>query len=369
MNYEIERRFLVSSFDSSFRLGKPLSIVQGYFEVPFNEHSLRVRIINGKESVITQKLGSGIKRRETEHPIALETANLLLESCAHIIRKKRYFYQEWSIDFFDYPLKKLVLAEKEMRSTLERISLPGCIKEAIEVTDSLSNLHLARLATDIRSTSVEPLVKVYQMLSGKIPRIVLTGGPCSGKSSIMESLKSAAGSYIHCVPETASIIISQVGIKPISGDPFAMQRFNRLIYRVQRIFEATSAEYAISQGKKAIVLDRGSVDNAAYMPGGLKEMEDVYKTSRKSEYAQYDLVLYLEVPPANIYEKMKSHNPARSEDYNQAKELGKCIREAWEDHPNFHVISNKGGWKKKEESVLEAIINFISSKNKTVSKS
>lgn len=367
MVYEIERRFLVSSLDPKAELGRAISIVQGYFEIPFPEHSLRVRIMDGKEAVVTQKLGSGIKRREIEHPIALDTANLLLESCVHIIEKDRYFCQDWSVDFFHHPLKGLILAEKEINSASEKVCLPEWIKEAKEVTDSLSNLHLARLATDLKGTSAEPLDLVYQMLSGKIPKIVLTGGPCSGKSSIMESLKSAMGSCIHCVPETAAIVISQVGIRPVPGDPLAVQRFNRTIYRIQKIFEATSAEYAILQGKQALVLDRGSVDNAAYMSGGLEEMENIYKTSRQSEYAQYDLVVCLEVPPPDIYEKMKSNNPARSEDYEQARRLGDRIKEVWRDHPNFYIISDKLGWKEKEKAALKAIAGFISNKNKTVS--
>jgi CYTH domain-containing protein/predicted ATPase len=367
MSYEIERRFLVSSLDTKAELGQAVSIIQGYFEIPFPEHSLRVRIMDGKEAVVTQKLGSGIRRREIEHPIALDTANLLLESCVHIIEKDRYFCQGWSIDFFHYPLKGLVLAEKEISSVFEKVDLPEWMKRATEVTDSLSNLHLARLATDLKGVSTEPLTQIYQMLSGKIPRIVLTGGPCSGKSSIMESLKSVVGRRVHCVPETAAIIISQVGIKPVPGDPLAVQRFNRTIYRIQKIFEATSAEYAISQGKQALVLDRGSVDNAAYMSGGLEEMENIYKTSRQSEYAQYDLVVCLEVPPFDVYERMKSNNPARSENYEQAKKLGDRIKEVWMGHPNFCIISGESGWKEKEEAAMKVIARFISGKNKTVS--
>lgn len=360
MRTEIERRFLVLSMQSGINLGQRREIVQGYFEIPFPEQSLRIRIINNKRAFVAKKEGFGVSREEKEHPIALGTAKLLLECCTHFIEKTRYHYRGWSIDFFHSPLSGIVVAEKEVKNPNQKVKLPFWIHQAMEITESISNLHLARLATDLRGTNTEPLMAVYEILSKKISKIVLTGGSCSGKSTLMKTIRKEMENLVHCVPEVASIVISQVGIKPPVGDPIANRRLQRTIYRVQRIFEATSAEYALNQGKQVLVLDRGTVDNAAYMPGGLKEMENTYQTTRQFEYSQYDLVICLEVPPEDIFEKNRLNNPARSEPYSEVLDRSQQIKEVWKDHPNFHFIPNCKSWEEKENKVLVIIQEFLS---------
>ncbi|MBI2042549.1 MAG: AAA family ATPase [Candidatus Nealsonbacteria bacterium] len=333
--------------------------MQGYFEVPFPEHSLRIRIIDDKSAFVTQKLGIGVMRKEREYPIDINVGKMLLESCAHVIMKKRYFFKSWTIDFFCGHLDGLIIAEKELTSLrYQKVNPPSWLVNARDITDSISNFHLARLATELEGTNAIALPEVYRLLSKKIPKIVLTGGPCSGKSSIMKSIQKKFGDSVHCVPEVATILISQLGISLLPDDQVARQRFSRSIYRIQKIFEATSAEHAASRGKKCLILDRGSIDAAAYMSGGLSEMEHIYQTTREAEYSQYDLVICLEVPPKDIYEKVKHNNPARSETYEQAERLGEKIREVWFKHPGFCLIPNYFSWTEQEDIAMGLVINL-----------
>lgn len=366
---EIEKRFLVLKIDpTKLARSHRWEITQGYFELPSLERSFRVRIVEDEDAqpkrraFLTAKQGQGISRDEEEIPIDLRAAQILGENSWHTIQKTRFFCDGWEVDFYKEPLKGLIIAEFEMTSLTQEVVLPSWILEAVEVTDSITNLHLARLATELRHAVPDvlgfPLHEELLRTIRRVPRIVLTGGPCSGKSTILEVLRREFGDTIHCVPETATIIISQVGVKP-QGDALALSRFQDTVFRVQRIFEGTSLQQAVNDGRQALVFDRGSVDNAAYLRGGTLEMAQRFGTTPQAEYARYDLVLCLDVPPERVFEASRVNNPARSETHAEAIALGERIKEVWGKHPNFLVVPNGHNWQEKQETALNAIRNFL----------
>jgi CYTH domain-containing protein/predicted ATPase len=356
---EIERRYLVKAIDPDIQRESYKRISQGYFDTP-PHFSLRVRITDGAEAELTKKLGSGIERQEITHNVDLETGKFLLGACSDTLQKTRYFRDGWEIDFFHGPLAGLVIAEFEMTDRGQRLLMPPWISDAIEVTESLTNRHLARLAHDLADAKQDRPVR--ELLPKRIPHIVLTGGPCSGKSSVMRELQQEFSGSIHCVPEVATIVIAQVGVKPPVGDPMGMRKFQRTIYRVQRGFETISDLQAVRDGKSALLLDRGTIDGAAYMDGGIEELERVCRTSCDHEYGQYDLVICLETPPEKVYKDNRRNNPARHEDFEQASKLGKRIKKVWRSHPHFRFIPNCGSWQLKADLVKRTIREFLSPK-------
>jgi predicted ATPase len=217
---------------------------------------------------------------------------------------------------------------------------------------------LARIAYDLRGET--PSGPVRDLIVRDVPKIVLTGGPCSGKSSVMTALRNERSNLLQCVPEVATIIIEQVGIKPPIGDRLGMKTFQRTIYRVQLGFEKGSSQQALRDGRSALLLDRGTVDGAAYMENGLRDMEQIFRTSTQDEYDRYHGVICMDVPPRKIYEANKSNNPARYETYEQAAETGRRIREVWSGHPNFRFISNDGSWEDKLQQARIALNNLLS---------
>ncbi|MFA6603256.1 MAG: AAA family ATPase [Patescibacteria group bacterium] len=359
---EIERRFLVRSIDPDIQRFPNKEIVQGYFETP-PQFSLRVRITRKRDqsarAEITRKDGCGAVRQEHNQPVTVEAAEFLLNSCSDVIRKTRFVRDGWEIDFFHDALTGLVLAEYEMPSADFDLRLPDWIQDATEVTQSLTNRHLARLARDIADSGSDRPVR--ELLPNRRPRIVLTGGPCSGKSALMAELQARFGGALHCVPEVATIVIAQVGVKPPMNDPVGARQFQRTIYRVQRGFETISDLQAASDDKKALLLDRGTIDGAAYIRGGLKELEYACRTTREHEFSLYDLVICLETPPREIFEKMSANNPARSETYGTAVRLGRRIARIWGQHPRFTFIRNDDSWEAKSRAAISAVASFLSS--------
>lgn len=369
IHYEIERRWLVTKIRGGIEILKQLAlniteIEQGYFEVPNTENSVRVRINNGLEAEITTKSGKGIKRQETppkDRKISLNLGRELMEKSHHQLLKTRHEIGVWEIDVCHKELEGIIIAENEkgMSSIDNEIRLPDFIEEAVEVTDSLTSLHLARLATDLKWLGTPAMPFVSESLLSSIPCIGLVGGPGSGKSGIIKILKEEFPD-IHFVPEVATIVIGQVGILP-SRDPVQNRRFQKAVYGVGRIFRMTSSEFAIANNKKAIVLDRPEADGASYFDGEIPEFEAILGTRIRREFDNIDMVLFLEMPSREIYEERKKNNSSRTETYEEAVAREEKIKAVWSHFPNrgnfnkLHIVGNDGGWDAKVDKVRQLI--------------
>lgn len=164
IKYEIERRFLVKKLIYKFlHRANKINIKQGYFELTLIDVSFRIRIINDRRAVITVKSGRGIKRREDEYKINLALGRKLLAICHHRLEKTRYLIDGWEVDFFKGPLRGLIVIERELRFAKEKLSLPYWIKGTVEVTNSLTSHHLARLASELRGSGLSAM-----KLAGKV---------------------------------------------------------------------------------------------------------------------------------------------------------------------------------------------------------
>ncbi len=355
---EIERRFLVRSLSPDMpKPEKKIHIEQGYIERASIGKSQRIRICNGRKAFMTMKAGKGAVRNEIEFRVPLVEARAILKTeCEHILHKERWLIKGWEIDFYEKPFKGLILAEKEGKSVLKNLVLPHWLVNVTEVTDVLTNHHLARLASDIRGTDILAMPYVSNYIYNPVKRIAITGGPCSGKDEIMGEIKAGCP-RIRCVPEMASIVMGQFDLKP-GQDKISNKRFQRTIYRAQLIFEATSTQVAASEGQAAVLFNRGTVDSEGYM-GGQAEFEKVLHTSKAAEYGQYDAVICLDVAPRRVFEKKKTNNPNRKETYEEACALGRLMQLAWSGHPNYVFIPNGRNWEDKRNRIMATINKMI----------
>lgn len=372
MGKEIERRFLLTAPDmNTLRGADKKSIRQGYFEVPNAKDSYRVRIIDEKDASHAVKVGKGMVRDEEERPIAdIVMGNAMMNVCHHRVSKTRHFFERtssraWEVDVFDDVLKGIILAECELDAMDEGIALPSWFGNAIEVTDSLTNLHLARLATDLTSTHDLAVPAVEAHLASRIKVVVIAGPAGCGKTSLIDQLKLRYPD-VHFSPEVASLLITQVGIKPPTN-PVEGNRFQQAVYRTQKILERTTIEYAVSQGKRAVVFDRGTVDCPAYLSGGIPHFEDLCRTTMRAEYDSYDRVLFLGLPSKDVYDRIKANNPARIETYEQALEQQEKIFTLWDEHPHVRTVLDAANtlmrplsWNEKVEKAVAAFEQLLS---------
>jgi len=352
---ENEIRYLVHSYDEEITAPgsttKRSDIIQGYFDLDHQTRTFRVRIVDDCQAWDTFKDGFGRTREEAEYKIPLSIARAQMKFCSHFLEKTRFYSIfdspgiAWIIDIYKPPLVGLIIAEAEFSDGIHDVDLPPWLYNATEVTNSISNIHLARAASQLRSNPGRPL---DSMLSArKLPKIAIVGGPGSGKSGVMDILKKEFID-IQFVPEAATILIKKIGINP------SLPGFNSTLYRMQCLFEATSEEQAMVYKKIALVTDRGTVDIAAYCAGGLMQFEHELKTTSSFEYAKYDCIIYLETPSREVYEQNKTNNSARSESYHLASQLGMGIKMVWQRHPNFHSVF-AGNWGEKIAEVKDII--------------
>lgn len=342
---EIERRWVVKRLrdPKEFEGCTSSFIQQAYLEGPY---SMRVRIYNYLEAEITRKTGKGLSRVEVTEPIPVPAAIMLRDSTPYRIEKTRFYRDGWELDAFHEELRPLWILEKEFASEEEALAaeLPDWILEAREVTNTLTNQQLAFTAATLhRAEDVENL---------HVPKIVLTGPPCSGKSTFFNFIKYRYKD-VHLVPEVATLLMD-MGINPSSTDSF-----QQTVHRVQHALERGAEHQALLDGKKFVLLDRGTLDSAAFMENGLLDLEKVCGIKREDELARYDAVIMLRVPPKKVYDAHKANNPVRRETWEESKAVEEKTRRAWERHPRFVEIVADESWEAKVEATLATLQDLL----------
>lgn len=136
MNIEIERKFLIKELPLKFE--ETIHIRQYYLS---NSQNLvqRLRIFNQEKAIMSFKeKTSKISKYEFEYTIPLKDANKMI-SIADVpfIDKKRHIIHidslKWEIDEFLDKNKGLIIAEVELKTENQSISIPNWIGK--EVTD------------------------------------------------------------------------------------------------------------------------------------------------------------------------------------------------------------------------------------------
>ena len=101
----------------------------------------------------------------------------------------------------------------------------------------------------------------------KLRTLCLTGGPGAGKTAVADVIKREFQSHIYVLPETASLLYN--GGFPRAENPEELKRVQAAIYHVQRHAEALAK--VKQNNARFLVCDRGTIDSAAYFPGGLSK--------------------------------------------------------------------------------------------------
>ena len=197
----------------------------------------------------------------------------------------------------------------------------------------------------------------------EISRVVITGGPCAGKSTAMSYVQNAfteLGYTVLFVPETATELITG-GVAPWTcGTNLEYQKCQmRLQLEKERIF--LQAAKTMNADKILIVCDRGLLDNKAYMTE--EEFAEAVKYIGSSEVElrdNYDAVFHLVTAAMGAEEfYTRANNAARTETVEEARALDGKLISAWTGHPHLRVIDNSTSFENKMKRLVGEIASFL----------
>lgn len=219
---------------------------------------------------------------------------------------------------------------------------------------------IAKLAL-IFNVKVEDLL-LDESVNKNINKIVITGGPCAGKSTALSWIQNAfaqKGYTVFFVGESATELIN-------SGINFEACKnaidFQTALMSLQR--EKEKIYYELAQkldNKVLIVCDRGMLDSKAYVSS--LEFQCLLNTLETNEIElrdNYDAVFHL-VSAAKGAEEFYTleNNSARKESVKEAALVDDKIISAWTGHPHFRVIDNSTNFEGKIQRLISEISSFL----------
>lgn len=227
-------------------------------------------------------------------------------------------------------------------------------------------------------------------------RIVITGGPCGGKSTVLGDLKQVLEDRNYIVffmPEVATQAFEWSGGRLWSDHQKTWDlKLSKsvLLVEVQLAMEKAIVQMAknslVSRSTDAfpprgavVLLDRGCADYKAYcdQTTWTEVLETLGTTTGRLRDRRYDLVVHL-VTAANGAEQFytlvqaegqDSEFSARTETAEEARALDIKTQQAWQGFHNYHIVDNRGDFSKKRQVVKEIVLRSLgemSSDNVTV---
>ena len=203
-----------------------------------------------------------------------------------------------------------------------------------------------------------------------IKRIVLTGGPCAGKSTALSKIENyflEKGYAVLIVAESATELI-QGGIRPFGNQALYGFDFQGIILDYQLNKEKTydqAANYLEATGRDVIILyDRGLLDNKAYLDlDGWRRLLSSRNLLENDLKEKYDSVIHMVTAACGAKDAYTlQNNHARTETVDEAIKLDNLTRQAWCGHPKLKVVDNSCSFDEKINNVLEECLITVGDK-------
>jgi tRNA uridine 5-carbamoylmethylation protein Kti12 len=183
-------------------------------------------------------------------------------------------------------------------------------------------------------------------------KVVLTGGPSSGKSTICKQLKAIYSNKIQVCPEAAEMIFR--GGFPRLEDSVGLAERQYAIFHVQKAL--TNLSSVLNPNAEILLFDRGLLDGLCYWPGSWNSFEDKMRINIESTRKDYQLVIQLGVAHQEDYQ----NTAFRPEDQQTSLDMEQKLKQIWEEHPNYHFLPYTLNLEDKSAHCLELINTFKS---------
>ena len=204
------------------------------------------------------------------------------------------------------------------------------------------------------------------MSEAEVPKIVLTGGPCAGKSRFLSQARerlAERGYMALLVPEVATEMFKN-GV--FDADGFTHDDFEEFAVRKQLFDEEFYCQVArrrAALGKQVVICDRGLADARCYMSD--KSLMEKVLSELGSDYAAcvsgYDLVIHMRTAAAlSAEDYLPDENPARREKtVASALEADAATLAEWEGPPELNIVENHETLDEKIDLTFEIVAGFL----------
>lgn len=187
-------------------------------------------------------------------------------------------------------------------------------------------------------------------------KIVITGGPGSGKTVITAAIAAERPDRFVLVPEAATQVYTLLQTRWDKLDLQGRYDAQRRMYRLQMEQES---RLAAEHPDKILLLDRGTVDGSAYWPQGPQAFWRDVGTTHQAELARYDAVILLETCAAlGLYDGNES-NFCRFEDADAALRSSELLKQLWSAHPRVVHVDSYPQLQDKVAAVREVLDAII----------
>jgi len=194
--------------------------------------------------------------------------------------------------------------------------------------------------------------------------LALTGGECSGKTTMLAKIQeyfTNLGWSVKFVPEAATLL-DYMGFAPRNITPETAIPFQVELIKMQQQLE--NHTITLSKHEKSpvlIVCDRGCIDGKAYCSPDQWQTILNYSNITESELLQrYDSVIHLTTTAIGAVEHYTcTNNLARHQSPEQAAVNDHKLVLAWTGHPRRQVIENNGDFAMKIKNTINSVTHFV----------
>jgi len=199
----------------------------------------------------------------------------------------------------------------------------------------------------------------------RIHKLVLTGGPCGGKTTGQARLATFfenIGWKVFRVPETATVLMSG-GISFGDLNTEQVLDFQEHLVTTMMAIEDTYFSMAEKCHQNVLIIaDRGVLDASAFI-----ERDDWERILKKLDLEdieindnRYNHVVHLQTAAigAEKFYSTEDHS-ARFEGLELARERDKRAMEAWRDHPYVDIVDNRSDFDTKINRVIDLVVKRV----------
>lgn len=199
-------------------------------------------------------------------------------------------------------------------------------------------------------------------------KIVLTGGPCGGKTTALARLSTylkERGFEVGTAPEAFTLLMTNGISFDFFNTPDMPCTIQESVMTSQIALEDSMEKILRHRGKPAVLLcDRGLMDGMAYLPSkdwqALLERRNIASVVDIREQ-RYNAVFHL-VTAAQGAERYYTleNNQARTETPEEARKQDECTRGAWLGHPKLYVFDNNNvDFEAKLQNLIDAAAKLV----------